>query len=88
MPITDTLFLYADSALFHYRVECAPKLLEHSTLVFLLFGASSQTALVVVAINKNCDAPIFGVADFGIVGDPFDVAPHVIDEIERVQSER
>lgn len=42
----------------------------------------------VIPINKDPDAPIFGVADFSIVGDLFDVMPHVIDEVERIQSER
>ena len=41
-----------------------------------------QTADTIVAINNDEDAPIFDIADFGIIGDLFDVVPQIISEIE------
>jgi electron transfer flavoprotein alpha subunit len=49
--------------------------------------AGMRTAKTIVAVNRDKDAPIFKLADYGIVGDLFEVIPRLTQEIRRVRGD-
>ena len=42
-----------------------------------------QTSKVVIVVNKDSEAPIFELADYGVVGDLFTVVPQLTEEITK-----
>jgi len=48
--------------------------------------AGMQTSKTIVVVNKDPEAPIFEIADFGVVGDLHAVLPQATEEIKRRRS--
>lgn len=86
-PICDSGWLPMDRQIGSSGQTVAPKL-------YLALGISGaiqhivgmKAARSIIAINKDAEAPIFEIADFGVVGNLFDIVPALTEEVKKAKA--
>lgn len=65
-----------------FRAQSCAEIIDVGTSGTIQPFAGMKGSHVIVVVDKNEEAPIFRVADYGLVGDLFQVVPAIVDEMK------